>query len=430
MSSGPADQHDHGGADGASSASSAPGAGGEGIFAGLTVLDFTWAAAGPIITKQLSDNGATVVKIESGSHPDSVRLGAPFKDAKPGINRSGFFADFNSSKRSVAVDMGSDEGRALVLRMAAWADVVAENFRPGVMDRWGLGYDRMREVNPRLIYVSSSLYGDDGPWSGLAGFGAQGAAAAGIHGLTGWPDRPPAVPKGAYTDSTSPRYAMAALTAALIWRERSGLGQRIELSQVETTVEILAPQLLEYQLTGTAPGRAGNALPGRRLHAVLPCAGDDAWIAVEVRTDAEWAGLLGALDRYGDTEPLRKLTAVQSLDRPAEVERLVAEITATADRFELMDRLQAARVPSGVVLSGSDLLADRRLRSRGHFWALAHPEMGTLDYNGPAYRLERTPSRLTSAAPLLGEHTDEVMRTVLGLDEAEIARLHANGVLQ
>jgi benzylsuccinate CoA-transferase BbsF subunit len=426
MSSGPADQHDHG----APGAPGAPGAGGEGIFAGLTVLDFTWAAAGPIITKQLSDNGATVVKIESGSHPDSVRLGAPFKDAKPGINRSGFFADFNSSKRSVAVDMGSDEGRALVLRMAAWADVVAENFRPGVMDRWGLGYDRMREVNPRLIYVSSSLYGDDGPWSGLAGFGAQGAAAAGIHGLTGWPDRPPAVPKGAYTDSTSPRYAMAALTAALIWRERSGLGQRIELSQVETTVEILAPQLLEYQLTGTAPGRAGNALPGRRLHAVLPCAGDDAWIAVEVRTDAEWAGLLGALDRYGDTEPLRKLTAVQSLDRPAEVERLVAEITATADRFELMDRLQAARVPSGVVLSGSDLLADRRLRSRGHFWALAHPEMGTLDYNGPAYRLERTPSRLTSAAPLLGEHTDEVMRTVLGLDEAEIARLHANGVLQ
>ena len=419
MSSGQADQRDPG----------APGAPSQGIFAGLNVLDFTWAAAGPILTKQLSDNGAAVVKIESSSHPDSVRLGAPFKDAKPGLNRSGFFADFNSSKRSVAVDMGSDEGRALVLRMAAWADVVAENFRPGVMDRWGLGYDRMREVNPRLIYVSSSLYGDDGPWSGLAGFGAQGAAAAGIHGLTGWPDRPPAVPKGAYTDSTSPRYAMAALAAALIWRDRSGLGQRIELSQVEATVEILAAQLLQYQLTGTAPDRAGNALPGRRLHAVLPCAGDDAWIAVEVRTDAEWEGLLGALDGYGDTEPLRKLTAVESLDRAAEVERLAAAITATADRFELMDRLQAAGVPSGVVLSGSDLLADRRLRSRGHFWALAHPEMGTLDYNGPAYRLERTPSRLTSAAPLLGEHTDEVMRTVLGLDEAEIARLHANGVL-
>jgi benzylsuccinate CoA-transferase BbsF subunit len=223
---------------------------------------------------------------------------------------------------------------------------------------------------------------------------------------------------------------MSALAAALIWRERTGLGQRIELSQVESTVEILAAQLLEYQLTGTAPDRAGNAAPGRRLHAVLPCAGDDAWIAVEVRSDAEWDGLLGVLAGYGDTGPLRKLSAVESLDRTAEVERLAGAITAAADRFELMDRLQAARVPSGVVLSGADLLADRRLRARGHFWALEHAEMGRLDYNGPAYRFERTPSRLTSAAPLLGEHTDEVMRTVVGLDDAEIERLHADGVLQ
>ena len=393
------------------------------------MLDFTWAAAGPIVTKQLSDNGATVVKIESSSHPDSVRVGAPFKDAKPGINRSGFFADFNSSKLSVAVNMRSAEGKELVLRMASWADVVAENFRPGVMDRWGLGYERMHELNPRLIYLSSSLYGADGPWSSLAGFGAQGAAAAGIHGLTGWPDRR-RLPKGAYTDSTSPRYAMSALAAALIWRERTGLGQWIELSQVESTVEILAAQLLEYQLTGIAPDRTGNAAPGRRLHAVLPCAGDDTWIAVEVRTDAEWDGLLEVLSGYGDPRELRQLPAVQVLERPDETERLAAAITAKADRFELMDRLQAARVPSGVVLSGADLLADRRLRAHGHFWALPHAEMGTLDYNGPAYRFSRTPSRLTSAAPLLGEHTDEVMRAVLGLDDAEIRRLHEEGVLQ
>jgi benzylsuccinate CoA-transferase BbsF subunit len=403
---------------------------GDGIFAGLKVLDFTWAAAGPIVTKQFSDNGATVVKIESARHPDSVRLGGPFKDGEPGINRSGFFADFNSSKQSVAVDMSSEEGRALVLRLAAWADIVAENFRPGVMDRWGLGYERVREANPGVIYLSSSLYGDDGPWSSLAGFGAQGAAVAGIHALTGWPDRAPALPKGAYTDSTSPRYATAALTAALIHRRRTGQGQRIEMSQVESTVEILAAHLLEYQLTGSAPGRAGNATRGRRLHAVLPCAGDDRWIAVEVRTDAEWDGLLDVLDGYGDTGALRKLSAVECLTRPGEAERVAAPLTAVADPFELMGRLQAAGVPSGVVLTGSDLLADERLRARGHFWPLSHPEMGTLDYNGPAYRFERTPSRLTSAAPLLGEHTDEVMRELLGLDDTQITDLHERGVLQ
>ena len=163
---------------------------------------------------------------------------------------------------------------------------------------------------------------------------------------------------------------------------------------------------------------------------MLPCAGEDNWIAVEARTDAEWEGLLDVLAGYGDTGPLRKLSAVESLDRAAEVERLAGAITAAADRFELMDGLQTVKVPSGVVLSGADLLADQRLRSRGHFWALDHAEMGTLDYNGPAYRFERTPSRLTSAAPLLGEHTDEVMRTVLGLDDAEIERLHTEGVLQ
>jgi benzylsuccinate CoA-transferase BbsF subunit len=298
------------------------------------------------------------------------------------------------------------------------------------MDRWGLGYDRVREVNPGVIFLSSSLYGDDGPWSSLAGFGAQGAAAAGINALTGWPDRPPALPKGAYTDSTSPRYAMAALTAALIHRDRTGQGQRIEMSQVESTVEILAAHLLEYQLTGSAPERSGNSAKGRRLHAVLPCAGDDRWIAVEVRTDAEWDGLLGVLDQYGDAEPLRKLSAVERLTRPDEVERVAASLTAVADPFELMDRLQAAGVPSGVVLKGSDLLADERLRARGHFWPLPHAEMGTLDYNGPAYRFEHTPSWLTSAAPLLGEHTDDVMRDLLGLDDGQIADLHERGVLQ
>lgn len=401
-----------------------------GIFDGLHVLDFTWAAAGPIVTKQFSDNGATVIKIESRSHPDSVRLGAPFKDAKPGLNRSGFFADFNSSKQSVAIDLTRDEGKDLVRRLVPWADVVAENFRPGVLDRWGLGYEQMRELNERIIFLSSSLYGADGPWAGLAGYGAQGAAASGIHGLTGWPDLPPALPKGAYTDSVSPRYGLAALVAALIHRDRTGQGQLIEMSQVEATAQILATQFLQAQLTDTVPQRAGNAAPGRPLHSVLPCAGDDRWIAVEARTDAEWSALLDVLEEYADVTPLRKLTAVQVLTRPDEVEAAVAAVTADVEAFELMERLQTAHVPSGVVLRGSDLLADERLRARGHFWSLDHPEMGRLDYNGPAYRFSRTPSKLVSAAPCLGEHTDEVMRSVLGLDAGAIVELHERGVLQ
>ena len=401
-----------------------------GIFSGLHVLDFTWAAAGPILTKQFADNGAEVVKIESRGHPDSVRLGGPFFEGKPGINRSGFFADFNSSKKSVTIDMKGQEGRDLVRRMVRWADIVADNFRPGVLEKWGLGHETMRELNPRAILISSSLYGEDGPWARLAGFGAQGAASAGIHGLTGWPDLPPALPKGAYTDSVSPRYGLAAVMAALIHRERTGKGQRIEMSQVESTVEILAGQLLQEQLADRQPVRSANREPGRRLHAVLPCRGDDSWIAVDVRSDAEWQGFCQVLISFGGDDITDKMSPIEALGRSDEVELLAATVTQSIDRFELMDRLQTAGVPSGVVAKGSDLLSDVRLRARGHFWSLEHQEMGPLDYNGPAYRFEHTPSRLTSAAPLLGQHTDEVMRDVLGMNDDEIVRLRERGVLQ
>lgn len=400
------------------------------IFEDLRVVDFTWAAAGPIFTKQFSDNGATVVKIESRKHPDSVRLGAPFKDAKPGINRSGFYADFNSSKLSVSLDPRLPEGREIVLRLATWADIVADNFRPGVLDRWGLGYDVLREANPAIIMISSSLYGTDGPWAELAGFGAQGAAVAGIHGLTGWADCPPAVPKGAYTDSVSPRYALSALMAALIYRERSGRGQYIELSQVEATAEILSAELIDIQLTGREATRQGNYRSGRRVHGVFPCAGDDNWIAIEVRSDEEWAGLCKVLGELGSIDPLPGFSVNEAYGSFDEIEKIVASVTTSIDAQRLQDRLQAAGVPAGVALKGSGLLADERLRARGHFWPLAHEEMGTLDYNGPAYRFEKTPSSLRRAAPLLGEDTDEVMCEILGMDHAEVDRLRESGVLE
>ena len=165
-----------------------------GIFAGLKVADFTWAAAGPIATKQLSDNGATVVKVESFKHPDSIRLGGPFIDDKPGINRSGFFADFHSSKLGMSVDMSNPDAMEIIRPLIAWADVVAESFRPGVMAKWGLDFESLRKINPRIIMLSSSLYGADGPWARHPGYGAQGQALAGLHGMTGWPAPCPKAP--------------------------------------------------------------------------------------------------------------------------------------------------------------------------------------------------------------------------------------------
>jgi benzylsuccinate CoA-transferase BbsF subunit len=361
-----------------------------------------------------------------------VRLGGPFAGDTPGINRSGFFADFNSSKLGLAVDMGHPRAAEVIDRLVRWADVVADSFRPGIMERWGFGYERLSEINPSIIMLSSSLYGADGPWSEHPGFGAQGQALAGIHGLTGWPDRPPAMPKGAYTDSVSPRYATAALVAALIHRDRTGEGQRLEMSQVEATVNFLTPELLDLQLTGHVTRRNGNVDERAVLHGVFPCQGDDRWIAIEVWDEPTWERLVAALAALADepTDPVLAETEAFRRFHRDEVEVAIGRLTAGRDAFELMDTLRAAGVPSGVALRGSDLFSNATLVGRHHFWPLAHPEMGEVAYNGPAYRFEATPSALTKAAPCLGEDTVRVLRDVLDFDPSEMADLEKSGLLE
>ncbi len=395
----------------------------EGIFAGLKVADFTWAAAGPIATKQLSDNGATVVKVESFRHPDSIRLGGPFIDDKPGINRSGFFADFHSSKLGMGVDMNHPRALEIIRPLIEWADVVAESFRPGVMAKWGLDFDSLRKINPRIVMLSSSLYGATGPWARHPGYGAQGQALAGIHGMTGWPDRPPAMPKGAYSDSVSPRYALAALMAALIHREKTGEGQHVEVSQIEATAQLLSPEILAFQMTGEAATRAGNRKSGSVVHGVYPCEGEERWVAIEAVDEDQWRSLCEVL---GGAEAL----AAAREAGPDRLDEAIAKKTSSWDPFELMKRCRDAGVPAGVANKASDLLDDEVLNAHGHFWPLHHEEMGTLKYNGPAYRFEKTPSRLRFASPRLGEHTEKVMTEILGFDHAAVDEFREEGLLQ
>lgn len=399
------------------------------VFAGLKVADFTWAAAGPIATKQLADNGATVVKVESLRHPDSVRLGGPYVGDRPGVNRSGFFADFNSSKLSISVDMRHPRAREVIEPLVRWADVAADSFRPGVMARWGFGYEHLRGMNPRLIVLSSSLYGASGPWSEHPGYGAQGAALAGVHGMTGWPDRPPASPKGAYTDSVSARFAAAALVAALIHRERTGEGQFLELSQIETTVVMVTPELISTQLGGPAQVRSGNAVPHALLYGVFPCRGDDRWIAIEVWDGQTWDACLSVLDPGRDGAGILREDPDARSGRRDEVEAAIGALTCGWDPFDLMGALRSAGVAAGVALRGSDLFGDENLKAREHFRMLSHPEMGDVAYNGPAYRFEATPSVLRSAAPCLGADTRHVLGELLKMDSARIQELNDAGVL-
>lgn len=397
---------------------------------GLKIADFSWAAAGPIATRMLADHGATVVRVESRAHIDSVRITGPFPGDKPGLNRSGFFADFNSSKYSLALNMARPDAAPVARRLIEWCDVVVESFTPRVMRGWGFAYDQIAAWKPDVIMLSSCMQGQTGPYRDYSGFGNQGAAIAGIHSVTGWPDRIPAGPKGAYTDAIAPRYAIAAILAALDYRDRTGVGQYIDLSQVEAAISgFFATEVLDYTVNGRLAEARGNRCANAAPYGAFPCAGADDWITIGIETDGQWAALRRVMGdpawaRSGDLDDAAGRIANQDA-----IEERLAMWTRDWDAFELLAELAAAAVPAGVVQKARDLFADPQLAHRSHFRPLAHAEMGTVSYNGPAHELSETPAVLRWAAPLLGEHTRYVLETFLGYDAQTILGMTEAGLL-
>ena len=399
-----------------------------GVADGLRVLDFTWFGVGPITTKYLADNGAEVIKVESRKHPDGLRLAPPFA-SPPGINASQYFGNFNSSKKSISIDMTTQAGRDLVRRLIPHCDIVAESFRVGTMANWGLGYQQLRELRPDIIYYATCLQGQTGPRAGFAGFGMQLAAIAGLYYLSGYSPAELTPPHGPYTDFIAPRFGAFALLAALDHRRRTGDGQLIDLSQYEATLQFLAPALTHYFGTGVVAQPAGNRSLRYAPHGAYRCrddAGQERWIALSVADDQQWAGLLAVLGA-GDGPPALAAHA-DRLARPDEVDGYVGELIAPRAAGELTAALQHVLVPAYPVQNCSDLRADENLRAFGFFQSLDQSECGPMPYDGMAYRLGRTPGRQT-AAPSLGEHTDEVLAGLLGLGPAEIGQLRDDNVL-
>ena len=402
--------------------------GGPAAFAGLRVADFAWVGVGPLITKALADHGATVVHVESTGHPDVLRLLAPFKDDVPGLDRSQFFANFNTSKLGLAVDFDTPEGLNLARRLIRWADVVAESFTPGTLDRRGLGYAAISSGRPDLVMLSTSLRGQTGPQRTYPGFGSQGAALSGIHGITGWPDRPPCGPWGAYTDFIAARYGVAAMAAALLHRERTGQGQHIDFAQVEAAIHFIEPLILDCAVNGRAPVRSGPLAARGCPSGVYQTAGVERYIALAVERPAQWQALreVAPLDAFSD--PALDEESDRRRHRNA-IDAALRRWTAGHDPWALVERLTAVGVPASVALRPSDLYAHRQLAHRGFFVTLEHREMGPTPYDGFATRFSGTPGRLRNAAPCLGQDTEYILRELLGLSEDEAAACAMAGAL-
>ena len=375
-------------------------------FAGLKVADFSWVGVGPMIGKALADHGATVIRIESPHRLDLLRTAPPFKDGEPGPNRSQFMANFNTSKKGVTLDLKQPAARAVARRFADWADVVLESYSPGTMARFSLDWQTLSAGRNDLVMLSTSMRGQTGPERGYSGFGGQGAAIAGLFNLVGWPDRPPSGPWGAYTDFISPRFGIAALASALLHRRRTGLGQHIDLAQVECGIRFLEPLILDYAANGTGATRLGQESNSLHPHGVFECRGEQRYVALAAATDAQRAALAKVLNGA----PL-------------------GDWCLARDAFDAARELREAGVPAYALLRPSDLYHDPQLRWRGFFVTLDHAEMGPTPYDGPATIFSRTPQTLRSAAPCLGQHNDEVLRAHLGMGESEIAALRTAGAL-
>ena len=251
---------------------------------GIRIADFSWFAAGPLTTRILSDFGAIVIKLESVEIPDGLRTTPPYKDDIPGLNRSAYFANYNCNKLSISINLRNPDGKRLAERLVMWADVVVENFTPGVMDRLGLGYSHLKQLKPELIMLSTSNQGQTGPYAHLSGMGTQLTSFAGLSNLTGWPDRSPTAPYGAYTDVTAAVSGAIAIMAALDYRRRTGKGQYLDVSQLESGVSLLATSLLDCVVNHRNTIRSGNHDPDAAPHGVFPCRGNDRWCAIAIFT--------------------------------------------------------------------------------------------------------------------------------------------------
>jgi crotonobetainyl-CoA:carnitine CoA-transferase CaiB-like acyl-CoA transferase len=381
----------------------------EDVFSGLTVWDMSWVGVGPLTARYLGDYGATVVRLDSSKRPDVLRLSPPFKDGKPGLNNSHFYADYNASKLGVGIDITKPLGREVAMKLVAWADVLLESFTPKTMAGWGMGYEELRRINPGLIMLSTCMQGQTGPRAGYRGFGQLMASLCGFYEITGWPDRDPTPVWGAYTDFICPRFTATALIAALDHRRRTGEGQHIDVSQYEAALQFLGTELLDYEVNGRIATRNGNWDAAAHPHGVYPCAGEDKWVAIAATTDDERRALQSVVGDLSDES--------------------IAALTRTRDAHEIAAMLQPD-VPAGVVQNQSELHADPQVRHRGYFVELEHTDMGRVPYDGLQAILSRTPGRLGKAAPCVGEDTWHVLHDLLGLSEDEIGDLIATEAVE
>ena len=387
------------------------------ILKGIRILDFTWVLAGPYATRILADFGAEVIKIQP-----------LMPEAEDEFSR-GYYNTWNRNKLGITLNLSKPQGVALARRLVSISDAVVENFTPRVMANWGLDYDSLKKIKPDLIMLSMSTMGNTGPWCHYAGFGPTIQAFSGISYLTSFPGKPPLGLGTSYADHIAGLLACLALLGALEYRQRTGEGQYIDVSQVEAMASLLGDAILDYTVDGRQVEPVGNSSTEAAPHGVYRCHGDDRWCAIAVFTEDQWQGFKRALGNPPWAEARRFATSAGRLKNSEQLNRLVEGWTKEHTAEEAMASLQEQEVAAGVVQDASDLAQDPQLKERGFFIELDHPELGKTISDAAPIRLSDTPARYIRAAPILGQDNGYVYGELLGMNEGELTKLREQGVI-
>jgi benzylsuccinate CoA-transferase BbsF subunit len=398
---------------------------------GINVLDFGWALVGSLTGKHLADNGAKVIRLESATRIDLSRTNRMVKrstgnnpDDKP------WYSHLNTSKYSLALNLKNPLAKGVVNKLIRWADVVNENFTPGTLTKLGMDYSYMTKLNPGIIMLSGSAYGQTGPQANEWGVDGTGAAMSGYLDQTGWPDRGPVGPNVPYGDVILPYINALAIVAALDYRRRTGKGQYLDASMVETCVHFNTPLLLDVQANNHLHKRSGNRIDYACPHGIFPCSGDDRWCAIAVFNEEQWHAFCKVIGNP-DWAGAPKFSNMKSRkDNEDALEKIIAEWTARHRDYDVMHQMQLAGVPAGVVQTMEDIVDhDPQLKERQFLVPLENPALGIFGHPTQPYKLSKTPSTI-HRAPNLGENTECICLSVLGMTDEEFATLVGEGLFE
>jgi len=394
-------------------------------LSGVNVLEFGGMLAGAVATKHLALMGAQVIKVESSKRMDITRVQHPgahaaLIDAAP--TDTFMTNETNLNKLDVTLNLGNPEGIRLAKRLVKISDVLVENFRPGVMDRMGLGYETLKETKPDLIMLSISMAGDTGPEAHYTGYAPIFSALGGVGHLTGYPDGPATEIRFPVDVMVGTTAAFATL-AALIHRQQSGEGQYIDLSAREAASCLIGDSIIDYTMNGRNQSREANRDEIMAPHNCYPCKGEDKWISIAVKTDDEWSSLCQAMGNPSWTSDARFVDGLNRLRNKEELDVYISEWTSQYTHYELMHMLQKAGVAAVPSFNAEELCSDPHLTERGLLVVVDHPTLGAQTVFSPPAKLSSTPANISTPGPTLGQHNQYIFGELLNLSPQEIADL-------